>query len=97
MAIVPDNSALYRALSTRLLKEQFARQLRRLASERITLSELAIRVGYESLSGLQAAMNGKAQPPLHVLIGLAVELEVHSIEELFGDFGTYTAIVDQVS
>lgn len=89
----------YRALSTRLLKEQFSPQLKHLIKQTdgINQSELARRLGYKSLSGLQALMNGKAQPKLHHLIGIALELKLHSLEELFGDFGTASAIVDEKS
>lgn len=98
----------YRALATRLLKEQAgprlkvllaAEQRRRaqLGQQRLTKSQLARALGYKTVSGLQAVLNGKAQPPLHVLVGLAIELHLHSIEELFGPFGTSSAIVDQLA
>lgn len=41
-------------------------------------------------------MRGRTQPPLHVLIGLAVELELHSLEELFGDFGSSIVLTHKV-
>lgn len=87
-----NSASRYRALSTRLLSEKLDPQVRQLAQGRVSLSELARRVGYGSPSGLLAAMTGKTQPPLHVLVGLAAELGLHSIEELFGDFGTSPAL-----
>lgn len=57
-----------------------------------SMNGLAHDVGYLSPNGLRKALKAENGPHLKVLLHLAGVLGYRSIEELFGDFGTTSAI-----
>jgi hypothetical protein len=68
------------------------RRVRDLAEQRdISVASLGRRLGY-SRGGLRSALASPDGPKLSVLLGLAAHLDLRSIEELFGEFGTTSAI-----
>lgn len=77
-----------RALLARILREKLGPQVRALAKNRISLTQLARNVGYSSFGGLDKVLQGESDPPLSVLLALAATFDLHSIEELFGEPGT---------
>lgn len=57
-----------------------------------SVTALGLKLGY-SRGGLRNSLQSKDGPKLSVLLELAAHLELRSIEELFGDFGS-TPLID---
>ena len=82
-----------RAVITRICQDQLSPTVRILATQKgLSLSELSRNIGYEGVSGLLDAINGRSDIPLSRLLLLAAELGVHSIEELFGQSSSGRAL-----
>jgi hypothetical protein len=82
-----------RAVLTRISRTRLAPAVKALAErQRLTLTQLATNVGYDGVNGLLDAINGRSDVPLSRLLLIAAQLDVWSLEELFGATGTTTAI-----
>ena len=93
MDAVPTDRA--RAVVTRVARERLGPTVRKLAAQRgLSLTRLAKNVGYGGVNGLLDAINGRSDIPLSRLFLIAGELQVWSLEELFGPSGTTEAIGD---
>ena len=83
----------YRAVLTRAGRNRLAPSVRALAKrQRLSLTQLATNVGYDGVNGLLDAINGRSDVPLSRLLLIAAQLDVWSLEELFGASGTTAAI-----
>lgn len=60
----------------------------------LSVTSLGIKMGY-SRGGLRNALASEDGPKLSVLLKMAAHLQLRSIEELFGEFGT-TAAIDEL-
>lgn len=84
-----------RAVLTRVSRERLSPTVRKLAAQQgMSLTRLAKNVGYEGVNGLLDAINGRSDIPLSRLFLIAAELQVWSLEELFGPSGSTQAIDD---
>lgn len=87
------SSKAQRAVLTRISNERLAPSVRALAKKRhLSLTQLATNVGYDGVNGLLDAINGRSDVPLSRLLLIAAQLDVWSLEELFGASGTTAAI-----
>ena len=59
------------------------------------MTQLATNVGYDGVNGLLDAINGRSDVPLSRLLLIAAQLDVWSLDELFGPSGT-TATIEQL-
>lgn len=88
-----DEQNLIRAVITRVGQERLSPVVRALAKKQgLSLTKLATSVGYDGVNGLLDAINGRSDVPLTRLFLIAAQLEVWSLEELFGASGTTSAI-----
>ena len=81
-----------RAVLARVLSEGLRPRVLTLAADQISISRLALNVGYASFGGLDRVLRGESDPPLSVLLALAATFNLHSIDELFSEPGTHAAL-----
>jgi len=77
-------------------RERLGARIRELAGKRINQTELVFRTGLGK-GTIGDLWWGRANPTLGTLLLVARELNVRSIEELFGPIGTQTMLKDMMT